>query len=136
MRTAGVKQDQAKLLYFKLWALHIDARAESNRNSTKAVVSQETRSEKGVDGSKFQHGSFFRISAADDLPGSFVMVLGPSEPADRLRKTYVCADLEPIPELGFELLVARQKVMGKEKLLEKVDLKYIPENRCYRLPDD
>jgi kinesin family protein 2/24 len=136
--TPGVKSEQAKLIYYKLWALHIDSRALLNS----PVASNETKSTesapKKIRKSKIiKPGMFFRLDDQYIKDGvEIVMAMGTETTArggenDEVR--YICAVVRSAAELtgAYELFVATQRVIEGKWLHEELKLEYNIRNRYY-----
>ena len=136
--TPGVKPEQAKLLYYKLWALHIDSRALKNgtaaSNETKAAeaVPKKIRKSKII-----KPGMFFRLNEQDIKDGvEIVMAMGvdstPKEgEQDQVR--WICSVVRPAPATNgaYELFVAKQRAIDGRNLNEEVKLEYDIHTRYY-----
>jgi kinesin family member 2/24 len=133
LRTAGVKPGQAKALYFKLWALHIDSRAlllkDVTNGSSEAAISLPERNDAHSTASKvhIRPGMFFRLSTecAEDGSG-MVMVMGPESSMERHEGRHICADVCLSDGTGgsYELFIARQRVVKEVELQDAVVMEY------------
>ena len=136
--TTGVKPEQAKLLYYKLWALHIDSRALMNGptapNETKATAAAPKKIRKL---NTIKPGMFFRLNEQDMKDGvEIIMAMGvDSTPKDgendQLR--WVCSMVRPAPATNgaYELFVSKQRTIESRKLNDEVKLEYDIHTRYY-----
>ena len=82
--TEHVEPEQAKLLYFKLWSLHIDSRALLNRHggSVEKLEASKLKSKakpktNGVPKMVIKPGMFFRVKTGDTKENfDIVMAMG------------------------------------------------------------
>ena len=131
-----MQPEKAKLLYFKLWALHIDSRSLSPSSSPPPETAPARTAPKKVQKSQvINPGVFFRLDEhcrEDDV--KIVMVMAP-EQVKRTGKEegFICAAIRPsgVVEGAFELFVADQRIIKTPELGEEVALKYDSESRCY-----
>jgi kinesin family member 2/24 len=136
MRTAGVRAEQAKALYFKLWSLHIDSRALLMKNPTNNSSDGAVRKNARTTASQvhIKPGMFFRLSAGCADEGVMVvMVMGPEESAiGKDDKIYVCAEVCHAEGIDvYELFVARQRVVKGVELRDEVVMEYNSATRYY-----
>jgi kinesin family protein 2/24 len=136
--TPGVKPEQAKLLYYKLWALHIDSRALMNGpaapNETKATDAalKKTRKTKAI-----KPGMFFRLNEQDIKDGvEILMAMGvDTAPKDRESDEvrWICSVVRPAPVTNgaYELFVAKQRAIDSRRLNDEVKLEYDIHTRYY-----
>jgi kinesin family protein 2/24 len=135
--TPGVQPEKAKLLYFKLWALHIDSRSLPPSSDTPDEKAPTKTTPKKVQKSRvINPGAFFRLdehSREDDV--KIVMVMAPEPPKKNGKEEagYICGAVRPSGgvEGAYELFVADQKIIKTPALGDEVTLKYDSETRCY-----
>ena len=138
MLTPGVKPEQAKLLYYKLWALHIDSRALMNGASASIETkSAETAPKKPRKLKVVKAGMFFRLEEKEIKDGvEIVMALGvdtASESKGRDEVRWICAAVRPATDTpeAYELFVANQRVIGARWLINEIKLEYDIHTRYY-----
>lgn len=127
--SAHATTEQVRLLYFKLWTLHIDSRALIQRlgatGETPQVNSTESTKQKPK---KIKPGMFFCLKGEEKEHGvEVVMVMGlDEEEKQRGEKTrYVCAIVSPAEIDGtYELFVADQITVQLTELVDEVVLEY------------
>jgi kinesin family protein 2/24 len=136
--TPGVKPEQAKLIYYKLWALHIDSRALLDGPVASSETKPTESAPKKIRKSKIiKPGMFFRLEEQDIKGGvEIVMAMGMGTTAkggvnDEVR--YICAVVRSAVELtgAYELFVANQRVIEGKWLRDEVKLEYDTYNRYY-----
>jgi kinesin family member 2/24 len=143
LRTAGVKPEQAKALYFKLWSLHIDSRtlltkSAANGTSEAAIVGTAKTTNSTTSQAQIKHGMFFKLSEEDAEDGvEMVMMMGPESetvPEDGER-AYVCAAvcLADGAKASYELFVASQRVFKEAGLRDEIVMEYDSGTRCYHI---
>lgn len=137
MRTAGVRAEQAKSLYFKLWSLHIDSRALLMKNTTNSSSDRAARKDAHMTASQvhIKPGMFFHLSAeCADGGERLVMIMGPEESAmGKGDKIYVCAEVCLVEgtDVCYELFVVRQRVVKGVELRDEVVMEYDSATRYY-----
>ncbi len=138
--TPGVKPEQAKLLYYKLWALHIDSRAMMNRSGASTELKTAETAEKKITKSKpIKPGMFFRLSKKDVKDGvEVVMTMGldtnsNGEHNDEVR--WICSIVRHAADGGgaYELFVAKQIAIERKRLSDEIKLEYDIHTRYYLL---
>ncbi|KAF4625678.1 hypothetical protein G7Y89_g12487 [Cudoniella acicularis] len=94
--TPGVELERAKLLYFKLWTLHIDSRALLSR--PQAIIETgptDTTLNRPQKAKTIKPGSFFQLDTEDIEDGiEIVMAMGPDIISQKSKKGefgYICA---------------------------------------------
>jgi kinesin family protein 2/24 len=138
MLTPGVKPEQAKLLYYKLWALHIDSRALMNSASASIETkSAETAPKKPQKVKVVKAGMFFRLDEKEIKDGvEIVMALGvdtTSISKGRHEVRWICAAVRPATDTpgAYELFVANKRVIEGKRLIDEVKLEYDIHTRYY-----
>lgn len=133
-----MSSEKARLLYFKLWTLHIDSRALLQRGVPLTEGSAvDTSQNSNRRAKKIKPGMFFRFDAEgkeDEGEGEMVMVMGREESKDGNRG-YICAAVQPAGHGAYELLVAKQKVIAGSQLVDEVVLEYGRETRYYHMQE-
>lgn len=132
-----MSSEKARLLYFKLWTLHIDSRALLQRGVAlgEESVADATQKE-SKRGKKIKPGMFFRLDGeGNDEDGKMVMVMGREDSATKSgsEKLYNCAAVHPAGHGAYELLVADQRVVASSQLVDEVVVEYSRETRYYHL---
>lgn len=135
LRTPRVQPPKAKLLYFKLWALHIDSRAlpVSTATSTQKLPIgdgiKKVSKPRSIKPGTFVH---LHLSSEQD---EIVMVLAPERSKESTY--YVHAPVRPSIEVegAYELFVADQSRSKPEAFGEEVPLRYDTKNRYYYIQD-
>jgi kinesin family protein 2/24 len=136
--TTGVKPEQAKLMYYKLWALHIDSRALLDGPVTSSEPKLTESAPKKIRKSKIiKPGTFFRLdeqNIKDDV--EIVMAMGTeanSKCGENDEVKYICAVVRSAVEVtgAYELFVANQRVIGGKRLNYEMKLEYDIHNRYY-----
>jgi kinesin family protein 2/24 len=126
-----ISSEKARLLYFKLWTLHIDSRALLQRGVALGEEPAADATQKEIRrGKKIKPGMFFRLYAEGNE--DVVMVMGREESRDG-KKGYICAAVHPAGHGAYELLVADQKVIASSQLVDEVVLEYSRETRYYHM---
>jgi len=129
-----MSSEKARLLYFKLWTLHIDSRALMARGVSLPVPEQKKAGQNGKRKVRAGPGMFFRL---DD--GGVVMVMGREEVGRKgdgdgdAEKRYVCAAVNEVGDGAYELFVKEQKVVAGGKLVDEIVLEYSREDRYYHM---
>jgi kinesin family member 2/24 len=133
-----VKPEQAKLLYYKLWALHIDSRALMNDpTSSSQPKSSETAPKKVRNLKVIKPGMFFRLNEKDVKDGvEILMALGvdtTSTGKDNDEVRWICAVVRPADENNgaYELFVANQTTIEGKRLNDEIKLEYNIHSRYY-----
>jgi kinesin family protein 2/24 len=138
--TPGVKPEQAKLLYYKLWALHIDSRAMMKGSGVSTEPKAAESVPKKIKTSKLvKPGMFFRLSEKDVKDGvEVVMAMGVDttsrgEHNDEVK--WICSVVRhAADESGaYELFVAKQMVIEGKRLSDEIKLEYDIRTRYYLL---
>jgi kinesin family protein 2/24 len=136
--TPGVKPEQAKLLYYKLWALHIDSRALMNEPPRSSDINlaepapKKTRKLKAI-----KPGMFFSLSEKDVKDGvEILMALGRNPTAKSNEKNevkWICAAVRPATDVqgAYELFVANQREIEEKQLNDEMKLEYDIHTRYY-----
>jgi kinesin family member 2/24 len=136
--TPEVKPEQAKLLYYKLWALHIDSRALMNDSSAPSDTKPAEPVPKKIRRLKIiKPGMFFQLNEKDFKDGvEILMALGVDttskiKESDEVR--WICAAVRPAPETpgAYELFVANQRVIEGKRLRDEMKLEYNIHTRYY-----
>jgi kinesin family member 2/24 len=136
--TPGVKSEQAKLLYYKLWALHIDSRALMNGPAALSETKPAETAPKTVSRSKvIKPGMFFRLSEKEIKNGvEMVMVMGvetTSKSKGNDEGRHICATVRPAADTNgaYELFVAKQRLIEGKDLNDEMKLEYDIHTRYY-----
>jgi kinesin family protein 2/24 len=126
-----MSSEKARLLYFKLWTLHIDSRALLQRGvplgESPAVDVAQNANKRSK---KIKPGMFFRLDTEKEGGADMVMVMGREDSKDGNRG-YICAAVQPAGHGAYELLVANQKLVSNSQLVDEVVLEYSRETRYY-----
>jgi kinesin family protein 2/24 len=136
--TENIDPERARLLYFKLWSLHIDSRALLNRTGgsvekSEAVLKQKTN---GNRKRVIKPGMFFRVKAADTEENlEVVMVMGLVANNDKGKWTCAAVYLTDASSGSHELFVAKQVVLTSAMLTEELPLVYDSTTRYYKVAD-
>jgi kinesin family protein 2/24 len=136
LMTPDVQPEKAKLLYFKLWALHIDSRSLPITPAEEAAPAK-TAVKKVAKQKVVNPGMFFRLDEyfrEDEVKIVMVMAPEPKKSANE-EPGYICAAVRPASKESeaFELIVADQRIIKVPKLGEEVFLKYDTKSRYYYL---
>jgi kinesin family protein 2/24 len=138
MLTPGVKPEQAKLLYYKLWALHIDSRALMNGSTASTGTKPAEIAPKKIRNAKtIKPGMFFRVSEKDMKEGvEIVMAMGldtTSKGGNNDEVRWNCSIVRPAPGASgaYELFVAQQRVLEGKILSDEMKLEYDIHTRYY-----
>jgi kinesin family protein 2/24 len=138
--TPGVKPEQAKLLYYKLWALHIDSRAMTNGSGASTEPKAAENVPRKIKKSKLvKPGMFFRLSEKDFKDGvEVVMAMGldttsKGEHNDEVK--WVCSVVRYAADGSgaYELFVAKQMLIEGKRLNDEIKLEYDIHTRYYLL---
>jgi kinesin family protein 2/24 len=138
MLTPGVKPEQAKLLYYKLWALHIDSRALMNSSAPSTEAKSAEAAPKKIRKAKIiKPGMFFRLSEKDAKDGvDIVMAMGLDTTSnggknDEVR--WICSIVRAAADASgaYELFVAHQRVIEGKRLSDEIKLDYDIHTRYY-----
>lgn len=125
---ARVTKEQAKLLYFKLWTLHIDSRALIQLGATNETAPVKNTKPNKPKLKRVKPGMFFRLSEEEKENGvEMVMVMGLDEEEKHggEKTSYVCAIVSPaVVDGAYELFVADQVTVQKSDLVEEVVVEY------------
>jgi kinesin family protein 2/24 len=138
--TPGVKPEQAKLLYYKLWALHIDSRAMTNGSGASTEPKAAESVPKKIKKPKLvKPGMFFRLSEKGVKDGAeVVMAMGvdttsKNEQSDEVK--WICSVVRHATDGSgaYELFVAKQMAIERERLSDEIKLEYDIHTRYYVL---
>jgi kinesin family protein 2/24 len=136
--TPRAKPEQAKLLYYKLWALHIDSRVLLNGPVPSTEINPLDAAPKTTRKSKtIKPGMFFQFDAKDVQDGiDTVMAMGLEDTSKRTEKDekrYICAVVRPAVDVNgaYELFVANQRTVEAKRLTHEVKLEYDIHTRYY-----
>jgi len=136
--TPGVNPEQAKLMYYKLWALHIDSRALLNGPVASSETKPAESAPKKIRKSKLiKPDMFFRLDEQDIKDGvEIVMAMGTETSAKRRENDevkYIYAVVRSAAEVtgAYELFVANQRVIEWKRLNYEIKLEYDIHNRYY-----
>ena len=137
-----MKPEQAKFLYYKLWALHIDSRALLNGPvSSGEIISTDAAPKTAKKSKMIKPGKFFRLNTDDVKDGiEIVMAMGVEHTSKSKEKDevgYICAAVRHSGEISeaYELFVANQQVIEARRLNHEVVLEYDSHSRYYFLKD-
>lgn len=135
--TPGVKPEQAKLLYYKLWALHIDSRTLMNSSTVSNEIKMtEVAPKRARKPKTIKPGTFFRLDEKDIKDGvEMVMAMG-VDLKDNGKENEVlwnCAVVRPAADMNgaYELFVAKQRVIDGRRLKDEMKLEYDIHSRYY-----
>jgi kinesin family protein 2/24 len=136
-----VQPEKAKLLYFKLWALHIDSRSlPPSSGAPDASAPTKTAAKKIPKSRALNPGEFFQLGPSTKEDGiKIVMILAPEPTWKNITEEpgYICAAVRPCKEVdgAYELFVADQRIVKTSALGNEVVLKYESETRCYHISE-
>lgn len=120
---ATISQEQAKVLYFKLWTLHIDSRALLQRGDVKTEGTNVVERPRKW---KVKPGGFFKTEE-----GEVVMVMGQEK-----EGKWNCVSVREGDEGKYELFVAEQTVLRSTELVEEFGLEYHTGTRYYVVKEE
>jgi len=141
--TPGVQPEKAKLLYFRLWALHIDSQALPPLTvASDEPASANTAPKKPQKSKIVNPGMFFRLDEPlreDEV--EMVMVMAPEHMTtkrggkDDMR--YICAVicLAVGVQGAYELYVANRRVVKTAGLGEEIVMNYDSQTRYYYIEE-
>jgi kinesin family member 2/24 len=126
MLSPHASQEIAKVLYFKLWALHVDSRALLQRPDAGSTQNTSTVPVRPKEW-QLKPGMIFSVRDTEEL----VMLMGPGKDG-----MFVCADVKDAGHGKYELFVAEQMVLQSLKLGEELKLGYDRDTRYYLNPKE
>lgn len=134
--TPGVRPEKAKLLYFKLWALHIDSRSLPASSVPPREGTPTNTVSKFQDSEVINPGTFFLLNEhyrEDEVKIVMVMATEPAKKNVKEELGYICAAVRSSDDVNeaYELFVADQRVIKASALGEEVVVKYDSKARYY-----
>lgn len=137
MLTEHVEPEKAKLLYMKLWSLHIDSRALLSQpgTSVEKLEALKAKSKVIVKTKKpIKPGMFFRVKTGDTKENfDIVMAMGVEKSEDSSGR-WTCAAVCPAHDMSdgaHELFIAKQVLVKALALTDEMVLEYDSGTRYY-----
>ncbi|EEQ32044.1 kinesin motor domain containing protein [Microsporum canis CBS 113480] len=140
LKTAGVRPEQARAFFDKIWQLHVDSRSSNTKNAT----TNETKKPSIPFKERLKPGMFVRVTPqSPNDPIQFLMLLAPEgafDPTTTIAKhngdgcssKYICAAVAPSIMIdAYELYVAQQRIVKIEDMEAEVLMEYDSAMRYY-----
>ncbi|KAM5439888.1 hypothetical protein MferCBS31731_004299 [Microsporum ferrugineum] len=140
LKTAGVRPEQARAFFDKIWQLHVDSRSSNTKNAT----ANETKKPSIPFKERLKPGMFVRVTPqSPNDPIQFLMLLAPEGAFDPTTTTakhngdgcsskYICAAVAPSIMIdAYELYVAQQRIVKIEDMEAEVLMEYDSAMRYY-----
>ncbi|EFR05003.1 diatom spindle kinesin 1 [Nannizzia gypsea CBS 118893] len=140
LKTDGVRPEQARAFFDKIWQLHVDSRSSKPKNATPSEPKKPTTPFK----ERLKPGMFVRVTPqSPNDPIRFLMLLAPEGAFDRTTAAakengdghgskYICAAVAPSIMIdAYELYVSQQRVVKIEDMEAEVLMEYDSALRYY-----